>query len=364
MIIKKSRLITFVTFVIVLLFVFTACDSSPEDQTTNYSLMIDTEGEGEVDPPEGENRIEENSVVNLTVEPAEGDWEFYDWAGEDAEEVEEENGEFKILVDDDKELTAFFADEYYEFEFNAQTFMGASGDAVDLTDNAPYPEGFQVEIEAIPETEEDSFTHWSIVFPDAVSTSSDGEVKSADFNPQDYFEDHESARTKFRIPGQRAEIRPYFTSTTPPKDVGEFDYNHLDMGSVIGGNVGDTYHYWDISELEVGEEIDFRFYAYTLPDRFRVLYGDLDDWSDNDLKEVFDAGFVSYDPDRYADNLERYPGGVRYHDWHEKVENENTLDTRNSGIYKAIIEKEANKDVLMIHVRGIDHGTAWRYMVE
>ena len=363
MIIKKSRLITFVTFVIVLLFVFTACDSSPEDQTTNYSLMIDTEGEGEVDPPEGENRIEENSVVNLTVEPAEGDWEFYDWAGEDAEEVEEENGEFKILVDEDKELVAFFADEYYEFEFSAQTFMGASGSAKDLTDNPPYPEGFQVDIEAIPETEEDSFTHWSVVvFENDVST---GEVQATSVDPSDYFEDHESAETKFTVPGQRAEIRPYFTSTTPPKDVGDFDFDHSDMESTIGGSVGDTYHYWDISELEVGEEVGFRFYAYTLPDRFRVLYGDLDDWSDNNLEEIFDAGFVSYEPARYEDNLDRYPGGVRYHDWHEDVEDENVLQSfRNSGYYEAVIEKEADKDVLLIHVTGIDDGTAWQYMVE
>ena len=57
MIIKKSKIITFVTFVIVLLFVFAACDSSPEDQTTYYSLMIDIEGEGDVDPSEGEHSI-------------------------------------------------------------------------------------------------------------------------------------------------------------------------------------------------------------------------------------------------------------------------------------------------------------------
>lgn len=52
-----------------------------EDQVVEYTLTIEIEGQGTVDPPVGTHQLEEGSTVHLTATPAEG-WGFHSWEGD------------------------------------------------------------------------------------------------------------------------------------------------------------------------------------------------------------------------------------------------------------------------------------------
>ncbi len=317
-------------------------DDEPEDDGM-ATLTVDTDGEGTVDPS-GSHSFEEGAVVELQVS-AEDPWEFYDWAGDDADDVTETGNGYEITMDGDKEITAFFAEEYYEFEMEAQSFMGAEGHAVDHTDNAPYPPGFEVELEAVSEDPEKyAFLHWSTEAGD----------------PQELFDDHEAERTNFTVPNPNGNVtvQPYFTTRSEPAEEGEFHYDHTNFGDTIQGDVGLTEHYWDISELDTGDPLNFYFQARNLPDRFRVYYGE---WED--LTLIFDSGWVSVSPEAQEDPA-MYPEGVEHHDWHEDVELSDRLPWDDGGLYEAVITKESGRDVLMIEVEGRDDGTLWDYMVD
>lgn len=329
-----------------------------------YTLTINIEGKGEVaDLEEGENRFYfGESTIDLEA-IADSEWEFYAWSGKNRYDVTDLQSEkTKIILDEDKEITAWFipfgADQM-EIEINVETFLGAKGEAVDVTSHPPYPEGFEVDLKAIPEDETRyTFLNW---------TTSAGD-------PTEFFSDHEAPETTFFMPDLAAVggknpiiIIPYFTTVTPPVEKGDFQYGKNDLGSVISGEYGITIHYWDLSELEPGDIIDFYFHARTIPDRFNVHYGELDDWEDLEFDfEIFASGWVSHEPDRWEDPS-MYPEGIQFHDWHENVE----LSGWNpnwtwgpGGKYEGILEKEYGKDVLMIRVEGRDTGTLWDYKFE
>lgn len=355
--------------IFILTLTLTACDSADDKDITSaaeqYTLAITIVGEGDTDPGEGTHEFDKDSIVEISASPVSG-WDFYDWAGINAPDIVEEAGVHKIKMDEDKEITAFFANEYFEFEIQEVFFSTSAGSIHDLTDNPPYPPGFQVEIEAVPATENDAFLFWGVELLGESNASSLNAV-TAQVDPRDYFEDYESRQTKFTVPNQNSRIIAYFNTRTPPPD--DFNYFYEDFGSIIGGGYGVHFDFWDMGELSTGDEVNFHFWAMTEPDRFRVYYGD-ENLFDNEYFEefkkgykVFDSGFVSQAPAGYQDDP-LYPEGVELHDWHEDVVEESRITFNNSGLYEAIIEKEAGNDVLLIEVEGRSSTTLWRYIVD
>lgn len=306
-----------------------------------YTLTVDINGEGTVEPL-GEHVYEPGTVVTLEVS-AEDPWEFYAWAGENAAAVVEQNDVYKITMDSDMNITAFFAKDFYEFTLTPEYYMGSGGTAEDLTNNPPYPPGFEIELLAEPETDEDAFLYWG-------TTAGD---------PRDFFDDYESKQTRYTVPEESSTVIPYFTRRTVPTDPGEFHYDHNDFNATVTGEVGVTEHYWDLSEVTTNQTLDFYFQARNIPDRFRVFYGD---WEELEL--LFCSGWVSINPQNYQ-NLPTYPEGVYAHDWHEEVELDFRLTFIDSagGKFEGLITRQAGKEVLMVQVEGRDSGTIWDYVV-
>lgn len=337
------KLKRFTVLLMLLALALSACelldDLIPQEQ---FTLIVNINGQGDVNYT-GRHNFDADAVVTLTVSANEP-WEFYTWTGEDADEVTEVNSSYRITMDRDKVITAFFANEFFDLVMEEHFFMGSEGTAVDLTANPPYPPGFVIELQATPASEEDTFLHWSITPGD----------------PRDYFDDYEAELTKYTIPDFPVVVTPYFTKRTAPKEPGEFDFDHHDFGIRKEGEVGLTEHYWDIGEVMTGEDLNFYFHARNLPDRFRVYYGA---WETLEL--IFCSGWVSLNPTFYA-NPAMYPEGVEYHDWHENVVLSNRITFRGSagGGYASIITKESGKNVLVIEVEGRDEGTIWDYIVD
>lgn len=363
--------------------VATACSNGGIDSLTEGLKrleIVEIKGSGKVKPSEGMHEYEEGTIVDLTAEPDQG-WEFYAWTGEDADRVKEDQSEeTTIVMDEDSKISAFFAgedEEYQDMSIEEKSFQGAEGQAEDLTGHPPYPPGFEVELKAEPEDEEKyTFLNWAVIFE-----TDDGEQIKVD--PSKYFENYEAEKTKFTVPDPeeeisqqlsnelgitaetskaRAKVIPYFTTRTEPKEEGEFDFDHNNFGEQRTGEVGLTEHYWDISNLETGEEISFYFHSRNIPDRFTIFYGD---WQN--MEEVFASSWVSLKPDKYEEEYpDRYPEGVNSHDWHEKVKLSEKImfDGNSGGVYEGIIEKEAGKNVLKVKVLGKDEGTIWDYIIE
>ncbi len=70
-----------------------------------YRLRVDIEGEGNVYPNTG--KFESGTVVTFDVQP-EDEWLFSRWEGPNKDDVTKEDGDWKILIDGEKELTAVF----------------------------------------------------------------------------------------------------------------------------------------------------------------------------------------------------------------------------------------------------------------
>ncbi len=364
----KRNKFKYLGLILTIIFVLTlaGCDlwNDDDDKIDQYTLSILIEGEGETDPGEGEHRFDKESIVEISAVP-EDDWDFYDWTGLNAGDIVKEASVYKIKMDEDKEITAFFANEYFEMEIDGIFFSNSAGTIHDLTNNPPYPPGFKVELEAVPATENDAFLFWAVELLDE-NNAGVFNTTSTQVDPRDYFEDYESRITKFTVPEQNSLVRAYFNTRTPPPE--DFNYFYEDFGLIIGGGYGVHFDFWDMGELTPGDEVNFHFWAMTEPDRFRVYYGDENlfdslyfDEFKNDYK-VFDSGFVSDAPGGYQ-NDPLYPEGVEYHDWHEDVEVEDMITGRNSGVYEAIIVKEAGYNVLLIEVEGRSSTTLWRYVV-
>lgn len=337
--VKKKRV---TIYLLLLIGVLTLSGCEQLIDSVKYTLTVDVVGEGEVNF-HGSHSFLPGTIVELNLSATEP-WEFYAWTGEDGKEVIEDAEVYLVRMDRDMEITAFFAKDFYEFVMEEYFFMGSGGEAFDLTDNAPYPPGFEIELQAKPATDEDAFLHWSI---------SQGD-------PRDYFQDYEAELTRYTIPDYKVTVTPYFTRRTKPVEPGNFHFNMDDFGLRIEGRVGLTEHYWDLGEVGLGEDLSFFFHARNLPDRFRVYYGL---WEDLEL--IFCSGWVSLNPSTY-ENLAMYPEGLLLHDWHERVELSYRITFRGNpgGGYESIIRKEAGTDVLLIQVEGRDEGTIWDYVVD
>ncbi len=308
-----------------------------------HTLTINIIGEGTTSPS-GTRSFNDGSVVEITVSSSDP-WEFFDWTGTNAGDIVKDGTKFKITMNEDKEITAFFTDtdDRFEFTLEEQHFMGAEGEAQDLTNNPPYPPGFPVRLRAIPTTETDAFLHWTT---------------TAGADPREFFENYEDPETTYKVPEGPSAVRPYFTKRTEPTEPGTFQYTHEDFCTTVTGYVGVTEHYWDLSGLDTGETIDFFFHARNIPDRFKVYYGT---WGE--LTKIFNSSWVSQNPAAF-ENPTMYPEGVQFHDWHENVIGVNWLGGWGTGgMYEAIISKEGGKDVLLIHVEGRDSGTVWDYKI-
>ncbi|GEM_PF-386134 len=71
-----------------------------------YDLTIDTQGEGQTQPPEGTYAYTENENVQLTAEAAEG-WLFEKWVVNQSTEYTEE--QIQVVMDDDMDAVAVFS---------------------------------------------------------------------------------------------------------------------------------------------------------------------------------------------------------------------------------------------------------------
>ncbi len=80
--------------------------SETSDPLVKFSLTVEVEGAGTVEPSEG---IFSEGIITLVVTPAE-DYIFDDWAGDHGNEVYEEGNEWKLMIDGNKSITAVFAE--------------------------------------------------------------------------------------------------------------------------------------------------------------------------------------------------------------------------------------------------------------
>lgn len=118
---KKTLLI----FLVLAIFLLLGCESEPDPikDTATYTLTIVVEGEGTVDPEEGDHEFDNNELVTLTAEADEG-WIFLEWEGEVAER---DNRVTTVLMDKNKTVTAKFIED------DEDEFAGGSG-----TEEDPY----------------------------------------------------------------------------------------------------------------------------------------------------------------------------------------------------------------------------------
>ena len=123
--------------------------------------------------------------------------------------------------------------------------------------------------------------------------------------------------------------------------IDDYREEHLDQCDVWqaadSGGVEGTLDIWEIGHLPDNATFDFRFDAYTIPDRFEVEYppGEL----------IVDTGWrgdSSYDGDP------DYPGGV---------------EAPGSDVMEDIFQKDARSDSFVVKAFGVDSSTAWEYDV-
>jgi hypothetical protein len=111
------------------------------------TLVLDVEGDGSVDPPEGVHVYDCGEEVTLTVLPDTG-WEFDEWAGDDGSEVayDAQDDTWTIALDTDKEITAQFVEAEYDVD---ATTVGQG--RVANTPGNPYRYGEVATLQPIPD---------------------------------------------------------------------------------------------------------------------------------------------------------------------------------------------------------------------
>ena len=109
---KKFRLLL---LLLVLIIIIMGCSSEDKVEKTTYTLLIRKEGQGIVEPGEGEFNYEENAIVSLsaTADSSNG-WFFDRWGGASGEEVVEN----KLLMDENKSISAVFSKLEYSLNVN------------------------------------------------------------------------------------------------------------------------------------------------------------------------------------------------------------------------------------------------------
>ncbi len=74
------------------------------NDTKQFTLTIHVQGEGSVDPKEGEHSFDPKAVVDLTATPSIG-WSFKEWIGE---VTDRGDATTTVLMEGDKEIIAVF----------------------------------------------------------------------------------------------------------------------------------------------------------------------------------------------------------------------------------------------------------------
>ncbi len=101
----KSRNILCFIFIPFLLLLLLGCD--PDPVTYSLEIIIEPEAGGTVEPDTGDFPAGTSLVLKVT---AAENFEFLEWDGPHGAQVTEDEGEWKILMDGDKEITAVFID--------------------------------------------------------------------------------------------------------------------------------------------------------------------------------------------------------------------------------------------------------------
>ncbi len=124
------------------------------DVTDYHELDVEIKGQGSVTIEPDKEEYEEVTEVTVEATPDEG-WEFVEWTGD----YEEEEKEITIIMDEDKEITAWFEEEEppeeYELTINAEDGGTTDPDPGTYT----YDEGEEIDVKAIPD-EGWEFVEW------------------------------------------------------------------------------------------------------------------------------------------------------------------------------------------------------------
>ncbi|MFW6256692.1 MAG: hypothetical protein ACOC2O_00975, partial [Bacillota bacterium] len=262
-------------------------------------------------------------------------------------------------MDEDKKLTVFFAkpDQYFDFEMDVGSYTGAEGKVDDLSDNAPYPPGYEVQLKAEPETQQDTFSHWEV---EIEVENEDGDIEKREVDPTDYFADYESAWTTFEVPGEKpfefetqyfsgidkiinVVVKAVFAKMAP----GDIDYNHKDFYEFKSGGYGYEIKEWDVSYVEEGEEIDFHFDPYRIPDRFKLYYGG---------EEIFNSDWSSGSPDSFKSDPNYPPSKIK-----RPTDKSGVKSSDICGGGHLTFEKKEEHDWVRVVIENRDSGTAWEY---
>jgi len=114
----------------------------------DFDFTINAEEGGTTDPEPGTYTYDALEEVDITAIPDEG-YEFVEWEG-DVPEIDRFNEEITLIADQDREITAVFAElPEYELTINAEPEEGGTTDPEPGTHT--YYEGQEVTVEAIPE---------------------------------------------------------------------------------------------------------------------------------------------------------------------------------------------------------------------
>ena len=123
-----------------------------ELQVPVYTLTVNTEGSGSVNPSAG--TYASGTVVNVTATPDIG-WTFNNWSG-DVPSGHETDNPVTITMDSNKTVTAHFTEDQYTLT----VIIDGNGTVIKNPDQTTYTYGTIVELTANPDSGW-SFSHWS-----------------------------------------------------------------------------------------------------------------------------------------------------------------------------------------------------------
>ena len=324
------------------------------------TLTINVIGQGTVTPGEGVHTIPKGDFyIYAEADPG---WELFGWVVEDSNGVKRRemlrnqsdwryNTERYRVWGEDNHLTVIFAEELFDLEVAAEYLIAAAVDppylwARDDTSARSYPEGWEVEISTETTRHQntrhnDEFRGWTIQ-----------SVATGDYlNPEEYFADYKAEATTMRMPREHVRVNGEWA--------GWFHRMSEDFTAVAGilnGKLGK--HYWDLSNVEPGTEIDFRFESKNDPGRYRVYYGTFESiTSEMPGMLLFDSGWVSSYPRHVNESI--YPG-VDYPVNHPDVESTG-YNVWDEAIYKVLIIKQAQFDYVLVDLENNSPDSNWLY---
>jgi len=283
----------------------------------NVSLSVDPVNSGTTT---GSGIYNMGDPVTLTATPEDG-YTFVNWTDDDdGDSIVSTNTTYNFTMPaSNVNYTANFEISRYTLSMSEDPTAG--GTATDETGNSPYTEGTSVSILATPASGYE-FLYWT----------TPGGTYDANFD------DANNPSTTFNMPAENITVTARFL------DILERSYtytwlcdnnNWYPVTPISGGGTGITVDTWDISSIATGSEIDFKFDAYSVPDRWFIYYnGSL----------VHQTGWRG--DSSYAGVL--YPGGIT---------------EPGSGEVLAVITKLDGVNTLEIRSEGAESGTAWLYQL-